>query len=125
MSVTDGTLNQVAPPSSEYSQAPLPVSAPVSAIPRASAFASTSLAPPAPMMSETKVPTAPTGAEASSDWVRVRSVLDRRGASCVPVMVTLTVRSTVLPLPSLSVMVKVSTLVWPAARYSTAEAATL
>ena len=61
----------------------------------------------------------------SSVTAPVTSAAATTGASSVPVMVTLTVRSTVLPWPSLSVMVKVSTLVWPAARYSTAAAATL
>ena len=61
----------------------------------------------------------------SSVTAPVTSVAATSGASSVPVMVTLTMRSTVAPLPSLSVMVKVSILVWPAARYSTAEAATL
>ena len=61
----------------------------------------------------------------SSVTAPVTSTAATSGASSVPVMVTLTVRATVAPLPSSSVIVKVSTLVWPAARYSTAEAATL
>ena len=47
------------------------------------------------------------------------------GASFVPVTVTLTVRSTLPPWPSRTVMVKLSTFCWPSARYSTASAATL
>ena len=46
------------------------------------------------------------------------------GASLVPVMVTLTPRGTTPPWPSSTLKLKVSTLVWPTARYSTAEAAT-
>jgi hypothetical protein len=45
--------------------------------------------------------------------------------SFVPVIVTVTVRATVPPCPSSRVRVKVSTFCSPAARYSTAAAATL
>ena len=47
------------------------------------------------------------------------------GASLVPVMVTSICLMTTPPCWSLSVMVKLSTLIWPAARYSTAESATV
>ena len=56
----------------------------------------------------------------SSVTAPVTSATATIGASLVPVMVTLTVRVTLPPWPSSSVKVKVSTLVWPAARYSTA-----
>ena len=55
----------------------------------------------------------------------MRSCAVITGASLVPVMVTsicLVIRP---PCWSSSVMVKLSTLVWPAARYSTAESATV
>ena len=47
------------------------------------------------------------------------------GSSFVPVIVTVTSWSTVPPLPSSAVMVKVSVAVWPAARYCVALLATL
>ena len=47
------------------------------------------------------------------------------GASFVPVIVTVTSCSTVPPLPSSAVTVKVSVAVWPAARYCVALLATL
>ena len=46
------------------------------------------------------------------------------GTSLVPEMVTVTVRAIEAPLPSRTLKEKVSSLVWPAARYSTALAAT-
>ena len=55
----------------------------------------------------------------------MRSCAVITGASLVPVMVTsicLVIRP---PCWSSSVMVKLSTLVWPSARYSTAESATV
>ena len=54
----------------------------------------------------------------------IRSCAVITGASLVPVMVTSICLVIMPPLLSSSVMVKLSTLVWPAARYSTAESAT-
>ena len=53
------------------------------------------------------------------------SVAATTGSSLVPVMSTLTVRETLPPWPSRTSKVKVSILCWPAARYSTSDAATL
>ena len=101
-----------------------PVSAPLSASvtlsrPPAGGFRLTS--------ADTNVPTAPTGAPASSFTAATTgdATALSTGASLVPVIVTFTVRLTVPPWPSLSVKVKLSTLVSPWARYSTVEAATL
>ena len=55
----------------------------------------------------------------------VRPDVATTGVSFVPVIVTVTVRATVPPCPSSRVRVKVSTFCSPAARYSTADAATL
>ena len=51
----------------------------------------------------------------------IRSCAVITGASLVPVMVTSIVPGDQAAVRSSSVMVKLSTLVWPAARYSTAE----
>ena len=61
----------------------------------------------------------------SSVTAPVTSSAETTGASLVPVMVTETVRAIEPPLPSRTLKVKVSTQVWPAARYSTALAATV
>ncbi|MNK99953.1 hypothetical protein D3C87_1203700 [compost metagenome] len=65
------------------------------------------------------------GVAASSVTAAAASAAPIVGASLVPVMVTSICRVTTPPCWSFTVMVKLSTRVWPAARYSTAVAFTV
>ena len=116
---TAPTVAHVAPPLMEYHQLPLAAFTPVNAMPvTAPLSASLTLSrPPAGGFKftrlDTSVPTAPTGAPASSlteARTGVAAAL-RTGASLVPVMVTVT---TWLAVPSDETAVKLSLSDWPA-----------
>ncbi len=95
----------------------LPTAVPVGET-RCTSFRSTSLKAMVPL--SVRLPTGVT----ASVTAPTRSCAPIIGASFVPVIVTSICRVTTLPFWSSSVIVKLSTLVWPAARYSIAEAAT-